>query len=286
MGYFKILMNIVIFTYPNAYVAVKGNPCIQERELNHLIESGGIPEVLALLKGYGFAVDLGEYATVDEIDRGLEEYYTRECAEIEHMVPDSVQPFFAAFRMFQETEVLKTAIRLKNAGLGGEEMEDMLSPVGIFSPPLLHKMVEARNVDELVRLLQPTVYGPPLLGALTDAAMEQTTLPFERALDRFTGEHLRSSLSFIDALQTPALMEFVMFYFDITNIKILLRGLRDGLGADVLAQYFLPAGHHLTRDALKRMSEARTIQDLSAHLQNTPYFGNGALRDERQSPAL
>jgi V/A-type H+-transporting ATPase subunit C len=271
MGYFKILLNIVIFSYPNAFVVVRGNPCIQERELNRLIESGSIPEVLALLKGYGFAIDIGEYATMDEIDRGLEEYYHRECTEIEHIVPDSVQPFFRAFCMIQETAVLKTAIRLKNADVEPEVMEGSLSPVGILSRHLLRKMVDARNVDELVRLLQSTVYGPPLAVALPDAAMEQTTLPFERALDRFVGEQLQSSLSLIDALQTPPLFDFVMCYFDITNIKILLRGLRDGLGMEVLVQDFLPAGYHITHDALKRMAETRSIQDIPAHLQNTPY---------------
>lgn len=272
MGYFNILLNIVIFTYPNAFVSVKGNPCIQERELGRLIESGSVADVLALLKGYGFTIEIGEYATMEEIDRGLEEYYTRECTEIERMVPDSVYPFFRVFRMFQEIEVLKAAIRLKNGNMEAEEMERLLVPVGILSQPLLRKMVDARNLDELVRLLQPTVYGPPLLSALPDATTERTTLPFERALDRFAGEHLTSSLSYIDALQTPAPRDFVMFYFDITNIKILLRGMRDGLEMDVLAQYFLPTGYHLTRDLLKRMSEARSIQDVLAHLQHTPYF--------------
>lgn len=271
MGYFKILLNIVIFTYPNAYVAVKGNPLVQERELDRLIESTSIPEVLALLKGYGFAIDIGEYATMDEIDRGLDEYYHRECTEIEQIVPDSVQPFFRSFSMVQEAGVLKTAIRLKHAGLQAAEMEGMLCPVGVFDPPLLRKMADARNVDELVRLLQSTAYGPPLLGALPEATVEEAVLPFERALDRFVSEQLRSSLSFIDALQTPALFEFIMAYFDITNIKILLRGLRDGLGADSLEQYFVPAGRSIPGDALKRMAEARSIQDLLSQLQNTPY---------------
>lgn len=272
MGYFKILLNIVTFTYPNAFVSVKGNPCIQERELNRLIESGSVTDVLALLKGYGFAIDIGDYATMEEIDRGLEEYYHRECTEIERMVPDSVHPFFRVFCMLQETEVLKAVIRLKHAAMDPQEMELLLSPVGILSQPLLRKMVDARNVDELIRLLQPTVYGPPLLSALPDATVEQTTLPFEHTLDRFVGEQLRSSLSQSDVLQTPALMDFVMFYFDITNIKIVLRGLRDGLEMDVLAHYLLPAGHHLTPDVLKRMSETRSVQDTLAHLQHTPYF--------------
>ncbi|HDR72663.1 MAG TPA: hypothetical protein ENN85_01915 [Methanoculleus sp.] len=272
MGYFKVLLNIVTFTYPNAVVSVKGNPCIQERALNRLIESGSIPEVLALVRSYGFGIDIGDYATMEEIDRWFEEYFRRECTEIEHMAPDSVQPFFRAFCMFQETEVLKAAFRLKHARVAAREMESLLGPAGILSQPLVQKMIDARNVDEQVRLLQPTVYGPPLLSALGDVAMERTTLPFERALDTFACEHLRSSLAHSDALQTPALMSFVAFYFDITNIKIALRGVRDGVEMAVLAQYFLPMGHHITREVQKRMAEARSVQDIHAHLQHTPYF--------------
>ncbi|MDG6256598.1 MAG: V-type ATPase subunit [Methanomicrobiaceae archaeon] len=288
MGYFKILLNIATFTYPNAFVSVKGNPCIQERALNRLIESGTIPEVLALVRGYGFAIDIGDYATMEEIDRCFEEYFRSECTEIEHMVPVSVQPFFRAFSMFQETEVLKAAFRLKHASVAAREMESLLGPVGIISQPLLQKMIDARNVDELVRLLQPTVYGPTLLSALGDAAMERTTLPFERALDTFACEHLRSSLAHSDALQTPPLMDFVAFYFDITNIKIALRGLRDGVEMDVLAQYFLPTGHHITRDVQKRMSEARSVHDMHGHLQHTPYFDafNAALMAYEKSGSL
>jgi V/A-type H+-transporting ATPase subunit C len=281
-GFFKILLNIVIFTYPNAYVAVKGNPCIREPELNRLIESGSIPEVLALLRGYGFDIGVGDFATMEEIDHELEDYYCRECTEIEHIVPDSVKPFFRAFCMVQEAGVIKTAIRLKNAGIEPEAMEGMLGPVGMIDRPLLRKMADARNVDELVRLFQATVYGPTLIGALPDAALEQATLPLECALDAFTGEHLSSSLSLVDALQSPPLADFVMCYFDITNIKILLRGMRDGVEIDVLAQDFLPRGR-ITHDALKRMAEARSVQDLATYLQDTPYgsaFASAMVRSE------
>jgi V/A-type H+-transporting ATPase subunit C len=285
MGYFLIIRNIWDFTYPNAFVTVKGNPCIRGEVLDRLTEARSITEAISLLKGYGMMLDAGEYVTAEEIDRSLDDLYSRECTGIEEIVPGSVRPFFRIFTMLQEIEVLKAAFRRMQAGgVRDGEAESQLVPVGSFTRPVLRKMADARNVDELIRLLQGSVYGPPLLEAFHDAGTERTTLPFERALDRFAGMQLHSALFLVDALQRPVFTHFVLSFSDITNLKILTRGVRDGLGMEALEQYLLPPGRHLPPERLQRIAEARRVREIGSFLQGTPYaapFDSAAAMYER-----
>ncbi|KQC04338.1 MAG: hypothetical protein APR53_10885 [Methanoculleus sp. SDB] len=266
MGYFRIIITIAQFTYPNALVTVRGNPLLSEEHIDRIIASRDIAEAVSEAQRAGIDVGTGEAPSAGEIEQALKTLYHTECDTLEAVAPESVKPLFRAYCMTEEVDELKHAIRMKHAGHPPEKTEGTLIPVGSLTPDLVRKMREARSVDDLVALLGATPYGEALSGALQHYHDLQIPLPLELALDRFTFGELQAALLIIDAEHFRPAQEFVGAYVDTTNIRILLRAKRDLLDAETVVQYLLPGGSRLSAPALKTMAESKTLQELLGDL--------------------
>jgi hypothetical protein len=66
MAYFRVILEIAFFSYPNALVTVKGNPCIETRNLEHIAATRTITGALEEARRLGFDIGPGEPASADE----------------------------------------------------------------------------------------------------------------------------------------------------------------------------------------------------------------------------
>lgn len=267
MGYFRIVMTIAQFTYPNAFVTVRGNPLLLEEYIDRVASSRDIAEAVSEAQHAGLDIGAGEAPSAGEIERELKILYYSECDTIEAVVPESVKPLFRAYCMTEEVEEIKHAIRMKHASQTTGRTDGTLIPVGSLSPDLVRKIGEARSVDDIVSLLGAMPYGEALSGALQQYHDLQIPLPLELALNRFTFGELEAALLLIDAEHLPPAQEFVGAYVDTTNLRILLRAKRDLLDAETVTEHLLPGGPRLSTPALKTMAESKTLQELLGDLE-------------------
>jgi len=271
MGYFRTVLNIAYFAYPNARVRAIGNPCINRMYIYEISEAKTVYEVLERIRGIGYKIDLGDSERLENVERMMDAMYVRECSKLEETAPEGIKPFFRAYLMLLEAEHLKSAIRYKIAGLPAEEIEENLVPIGVLTPTMIQKIADANDVEEVILLMQNTPYGHTLTEALQDYTRERTPLSFELSIERLVFETLHASILHLDTTMVPPVKEFVDLYSDITNINMMLRAKRDGLESGVIQKYLLPAGRDLPVSKLKQISEVRDIREVLAALEDTRY---------------
>lgn len=273
MGYFRILYNIASFAYPTARVKAIGNPFIQLKAVNALIESRSISQFLDTLIESGYAIDEGSEMDINAIEGVLERSYIREYIELEATVPEGIKPFFSAYRMVLEADQVKHAILGKMMGLAPDTIEGGLIPIGGLSPTLIRRMANARGIEGLVAQLQTTPYGNALSSALSDYGEEMAPLPLYLALDRYVSQQLRDAQLNVDRSLSGPIDAFIQRYTDIAMIKSLIRAKNLEFKSERLQRYLLSDSMEVSGIGvlLKRLDEYKGVNQILAELERTPY---------------
>jgi ATP synthase A1 C subunit len=272
MGYFRILTHIASFAYPVARVRAMGNPFVREEELATLAESHTLHELMEKIQDHGFDLKLEETAPLRDLDQVLDRYYLQEVSLFLDSVPDSIRPFFTAFHSLSESEQLKTAIRSRHAGLNPEIIHSRMIPVGIVTPELIDGCAHSEKVDDIVSLLQETVYGRALAESLPHYHDQGSTLPLERALDLTALREINHSKSRIDNLLAGPVGEFCGIYTDITNILTVLRARTEGLDPAEASLSIVSGGAFYEDWRMRQLLETPTIPEILHQLSGTEYF--------------
>jgi vacuolar-type H+-ATPase subunit C/Vma6 len=279
MGYFRILVHIASFAYPVARVRALGNPFVREEELATLAESHTLHELREKIQDHGFDLKLEEAAPLRDLDQVLDRYELNELSLFLDSVPDSIRPFFTAFRSLPESEQLKTAIRCRHAGLHPEIIRDRMIPVGIVTPELIDGCAHSEKVDDIVSLLQETIYGKALAESLLHYHEQGSTLPLERALDLTALQEINHSRTRIDNLLAGPVREFCGIYTDITNILTVLRARTEGLDPAEASLSIVSGGAFYEDWRMRQLLETPSIPEILHQLSGTEYFDaiSGAL---------
>ena len=272
MGYFRILTHIASFAYPVARVKALGNPFVGDEELATLAESHTLHELMEKIRDHGFELKLEEAAPLQDIDQTLDRYYLNELSLFIDSVPDSIRPFFTAFRSLSESEQLKTAIRGRHAGLHPEIIRSRMIAGGIVTPELIDGCAHSEKVDDIVSLLQETVYGKALAEALSHYHEQGITLPLERALDLTTLQEINRSKTRIDNSLAGPVREFCGIYTDITNILTVLRARTEGRDPAEASLSIVSGGAFYEDWRMRQLLETPTIPEILHQLSGTEYY--------------
>ena len=271
-GYFKMILDIAYFAYPIARVKAMGNPYVRLDRVRELLESKSAAEVMDKIIESGHKIDASGDVDVDKIERALNAAHLKECENIVHTAPEGVKPFFNAYLMLLEAEQLKIAIRAKKMVLPSEEIENKLISTGSITSALIRRMADADGVEDLVLILQNTPYGKPLSDALPEYAETGSAMPLELALDKFVFQRLHNSKQHVDVGMVEPINKFIGVYADVTNIKMILRGKKDELGAETMQKYILPGGRELSEASLKQIFEYKNVMEIITQFEGTAYM--------------
>jgi V/A-type H+-transporting ATPase subunit C len=277
MGYFRTVLEIAFFSYPNALVTAKGNPCIEPANLERIVSTRTITGAIEETRRLGLDIGIEEESSADEIEQALVLLYQRDCELIESIAPGSVRPLFRAFCMLEEAAVIRAAIRARHAGLPPPDTELMLHPIGMVSPDLVHKMAAAQTMDDLISLLRETPFGEPLAEALDTYHEMLVPFPLETTLDVLAFEEMQAAVMLVDASHHLPASGFAGAYADTVNAKILLRAKKDRIPPDSVTQYLVSPGPSLPPATLKKMAEAASVEDAMLLLEGTEL--GGAVQD-------
>jgi V/A-type H+-transporting ATPase subunit C len=219
---------------------------LSKAELLQLAGALSLESALAALRDTIYGPYIVKTQAAESYDRVLQERLAEEYDMIAAMSPEPM--VIASYRGRHDFHNLK--VIAKNQRLGMAVQEEAFSRIGNIDPDLLRGMLEDHQEaqDEwrppkdhefavLRRAYEETAsFGPDADGGYSQAL---NALCMDAFIDRvyytwFTAVMKRHGY---DSLITYAEHEV-----DLTNLRMALRGRRQGLGAEVMAQVFLPGG--------------------------------------------
>ncbi|PSQ17724.1 V-type ATP synthase subunit C [Halobacteriales archaeon QS_8_69_26] len=204
-------------------------------------------------------VDLIEYA----LNRNLAKHFDDLLRFADGRLYDLVARYLRKFDAWN----VKTVLRGIYSGAEREEIESDLIRAGEFDDRLIGRMLDATSVEDLVEVLEGTVFGPGLAEALGEYEGYNSLVPLENAVDRAFYENLLGDLEGDDEA-TKLYVEFLQAEIDFRNVRNALRLARSGADIDP-AEYYIDGGRLFTPTELSSIRD--NADELVARVRESPY---------------
>jgi len=215
-------------------------------------------EVNALGSRHG-GVDLVEYA----LNRNMARHFDDLLRWAEGPLYGQIARYLRKFDAWN----VKTVLRGVYSEADREDVETDLIRAGEFDERLVEQLVAAGSVEEVVDLLEDTVFGESLAAALPDYEESGLLVPLENAVDRTFYEGLVTELAGADRA-TQLYVEFLQAEIDFRNVRNALRIARSGADIDP-SEYFIEGGELF--DAAELRGLARNTEELVAAIRDSKY---------------
>jgi len=269
MSYFKVLISITNFTFPNAKIRAMGNPFVKEEKLKTLAESGSINEVYAKIREENYDLPKEETDDLRTVERKLEENIVESIKKTAMSVPTTFKPFVNTWLMKYDLKMVKRALKAMFRENGKEELDERMIPVRIINEDKIEEMKSARNVQELIAILKETEFEEALKGK----ERVEDFYEFDVSLDRYLFEKIKKEVNKIEGEERSTVRYFFGKYTDIINLKMVIRGLREDVDEETLKDSLLPSGRELEDWKLDNMVEASSLEEALIELEGTSYDG-------------
>jgi V/A-type H+-transporting ATPase subunit C len=161
---------------------------------------------------------------------------------------------------------VKTVIRGIYTDADRETVETDLIRAGEFDGRLVDRLLDAASIEDVVEVLDRTIFGGPLAEAYGDYEDAGVLVPLENAVDRAFYERLLGDLPSDEA--TSLYREFLTAEIDFRNARNALRLARSGADIDP-GEYYIEGGRLFSAAELSTL--AANVDDLVAAIRESPY---------------
>ncbi|MCU4800465.1 V-type ATP synthase subunit C [Halobacteria archaeon HArc-gm2] len=203
-------------------------------------------EMNALGSRYG-GVDLVEYA----LNRNLAKHFDDLLRWAEGELYDYIARYLRKFDVWN----VKTVIRGIYAGADASHIEDDLIRAGELPDDVVDQLVNAGSIEEVVTILDGTVYDEGLSAAYEVFEEMDVLVPLENALDRAFYELLVDGLPTVTEPDTPTALyvEFLTTEIDFRNLRNALRLARSGADIDP-SEYYIEGGQLFDETTIRQLA--------------------------------
>lgn len=251
------------FIYPNAKYEAIGNPFIQEKELNILIENPsleGFKDRLNVLRDYQV-----EGTTASLIQQSLDKNYLRTITMLRSDSPKKLSGFFDLYLQKIDFYLIKNEIKNRITG-------------AVHTQPL-DAAVLPRTRDFLVQLQHSTKESlPELLSSqgfsknVIEELMKEPAdlLRIDALLDRMFLNQLKQ-VTVPPKCDQPK-QDFIKHIIDLWTIQHLLRAKQLSYPTDACTKLFLGEGKQIARWRFDQMADAADVPQMISLLDGTAYY--------------
>lgn len=276
MSYFRTIISITHFAYPNAKLRARGVNFVSEKEVDDLVECNNINEIFSKVEKAGTEIPKGLKDDLDQFEMTIERAVVNDMMDAKHSAPEEIKPFIDAWILRYDVRMLKRLMKSSMRGLDKDQTGEPIYPVNMIDEQLIEEITDSRDFQELLNVIKDTPFGEVFTGRETSEDFYSIDLK----LDRYAFHRMRSTMLRAETEDQGAIKLFVGKYTDIMNLKMLLRGIHGGIGSDELGEGMLPAGRELPEWKLEKMREARDIEEAMVELEGTSYAGLRRAGDE------
>ncbi len=261
------LLDYFPYAYPNARVRARIGRILDEKQLSEIIEADNLDEVTNYLRGLPeYAKYIDQYPLEKALDAQLAETYDM----IAGMAPGGIRSVFKVLLQRWDVRNIKSIIAAKEAGLSREETETLIVPFGELKDSL-DKLMDTKNVTEIINGLEGTEYARVLDDALPSYEKTGMILPLEAALDKYFLENLLVAAASPEDESGRVLHSFIGTQVDIISLSIILRAKAEGLSYDDIQPYMVTNGYQLREWKLKDLMDAEDVNSVINSLEGTDY---------------
>lgn len=244
--------------YVNARVRARRAALFDDEDYRQLVRMGpaGIARFMEETEYEREINALGaRYSGVDLIEFALNQNLARHFDDLLSWAEGQLYAQLAAYLRKFDAWNVKTVIRGIYADAETEEIDADLIRAGEFSDRFRNRLLEATSIEEVVELLEHTIFGDPLAAAYGDYERMDVLVPLENAIDRTFYDQLLTGMDVDGAERDSPIglyIEFLQAEIDFLNVRNALRIARSGADIDP-ADYFIEGGTLFSGPELARL---------------------------------
>lgn len=267
MSYFRTLVTIANYAYPNAKFRAKGTPFVKKENLDTFLDIRNFNEVVSQLKEEGYDIPKDSSQDVEKLSELIEKMMLDDLKNAKETAPEKVKPFVKSWLLKYDIKMVKKAIKGINKGLDKDEIRKRMYPINIIDEGLIDEIAEANSIPELINIIKETKIGE----VIEERELEDNFFLLDIKLDRYAVEEIKKTVLKSETEDQPALNYFVGKYIDLTNLKIIFRGLNEDVDKNQLKKALISGGRELPSWKLENMSESESIDEAIVELEGTSY---------------
>jgi V/A-type H+-transporting ATPase subunit C len=239
--------------------------------------------------------ELGNTAYKDEIEKASVQYNGIMCIEVAlrrnfsaafrkifgFMRGDESEKYIKILLGRWDVQNIKTILRGKNIHISSAEIHECLIPVGELDDTTMVELLKQPDVKAVIDLLATwgISYAKPLTRNFKEYSEKRDLSILEYAIDRF---YYKNALRAVkgESYDDRLVREMIMTEIDVTNIKNVLKMIRDKIDIEEVRSYLIDGGISLDSEKLLSMVRSGTLEGAIKLLETTPYSFLSKMPDE------
>jgi V/A-type H+-transporting ATPase subunit C len=167
---------------------------------------------------------------------------------------------------------IKTILRGKNIHMTSAEIVECLVPAGQLDDTTLIELIKQPDVKAVIDLLATwgIEYAKPLTRNFKEYSEKRDLTILEYAIDKFYYENALEKLG-EDSYDDRILLDMITTEIDVTNIKNVLKMIRDKIEIEEAETFLIKGGITLDFEKLLSMLRSGTLEGAIKILDATPY---------------
>ncbi len=260
MGFFRKMLNIGAYMGPNATIFAIGAKYTEKENIEKLLNYTNITEVLSDIEKEGYRVE-----DMENYDIELEKSMLNMMQRVVEMLPDEGKSFAETYMLKYDANMIKRILRAKYANVPKSKIYGEVYEGRFLSKLIIQHMVEATSMEDAVTALDAT----PFSDVIKIWSESNDIYKVDIALDNIVLKNIINSKRMLDENSMEPLNIVVSMFVDIYNIKTVVRA--KSAGIEDMGALLLEGGYELSDWKVKSMANARTLDEVLAHLEGTSY---------------
>jgi V/A-type H+/Na+-transporting ATPase subunit C len=267
----------VDFEYVNARIRGMKGRLLSTSVLESLILKPDIESIIAVLENTAYKEEIEkasiQYSGLMCIEVALRKDFTNAFRKIFNMVEgENTEKYVKVLLNRWDVQNIKTILRGKNVHMIPAEILECLVPAGKLDDITLIELIKQSDVKAVIDLLATwgIEYAEPLTRNFKEYTEKRDLAVLEIAIDKFRYENAIDTVkgnSYDDCI----IREMIAIEIDVTNIKTVLKVIRDKIDIEEAQTCLINGGSKLDIKRLLAMIRTGTIEGAIKHLGATPY---------------
>jgi V/A-type H+-transporting ATPase subunit C len=277
--------------YVNSRVRSRRTVLFDEEDYRKLVRMG-TGEIARYMEETEYETEMNELGTrhsgVDLIEYALNRNLAKHFHDLLDWAEGELYDLIANYLRKFDAWNAKTALRGVYSGASAEEIQTDYIRAGEFDEQLLDQLAAAGSVEEVVELLETTIFAEGLEAAFDEYEQRDVLVPLENAIDKTFYEHL---LEDVDTTRvnrnTPRGLytEVLQAEIDFRNVRNALRLSRTGTDLDP-TEFYIAGGKLFDESELRQL--VGNLDELVDHIRESTYGDelSSALADLEDADSL
>ena len=260
--------------YVNARVRGRRAALFDEEDYRKLVRMG-TGEIARYMEETEYETEMNKlgarHSGVDLIEYALNQNMAKHFEDLLDWSEGTLHDLIANYLRKFDAWNAKTAVRGVYSGATPEEIRTDFIRAGEFDDDFLEQLSAAGTVEEVVELLEGTIFGEGLDQAFEAYEEQDVLVPLENAIDKTFYEHLLDDVNATTATRnTPRgqYVEVLQAEIDFRNIRNALRLSRTGTDIDP-AEYYINGGKLFRRGELRQL--VGSFDELVEYIRESTY---------------